>query len=199
MCNLPLFLVFALSLLPLAIAQAAPADLPETGQISCFATDGITTGTTPCGSGQDGDHKAGVAWPNPRFAVGGGAAVDCVTDTLTGLMWTRNADLLAAGGNGLRTWQTALDFANGLNLCGFNDWRLPNVNELKSLVNSELDNPVSVLNILGFSNVQPYLYWSSSSYARIPAFAWVVSLYNGSVSADAKTATNHVWPVRAGR
>ena len=71
--------------------------------------------------------QAGRAWPAARFAVQG----ECVTDRLTGLVWPRNADLPG----GLRNWQQALDFAGGLSLCGFDDWRLPNRKELWSLVN----------------------------------------------------------------
>jgi hypothetical protein len=52
--------------------MAGTVDLPETGQTTSYAT------------GDDGDLEMGVAWPSPRFTVSG----DCVTDNLTGLMWT---------------------------------------------------------------------------------------------------------------
>lgn len=41
------------------------------------------------GSGQDGETRAGRAWPTPRFAAGG----DVMSDRLTGLGWRRCADL----------------------------------------------------------------------------------------------------------
>ncbi len=109
-----------------------------------------------------------IAWPVPRFVVGTGATVACVTDNLTGLMWPAIANLAAAA----RTWQQALDDANALDLCGFTDWRLPNVSELESLVNGEVVNSATFLNSQGFTNVQVvggYYYWSSSNYAAIPA------------------------------
>ena len=196
MRNLHPILVLATSLLPFATVQAAPANLPETGQTTCYNAAG--TGTATCtGTGQDGELKAGVAWPAPRFVVGTGATADCVTDNLTGLMWTQNANLPA----GFRTWQQALDYANNLILCGFDDWRLPNVRELESLVNSEVGNQATFLNTQGFTGVQANGYWSSSSFAGNPAIAWFVGLSDGSVYASSKnvTVSYYVWPVRAGQ
>jgi len=41
--------------------------LPQTGQTTCYNTEG---NVIPCaGSGQDGDIRAGVPWPDPRFTV----------------------------------------------------------------------------------------------------------------------------------
>ena len=194
MCNLRLILGFTLAAsLPFATAQAAPADLPETGQTTCTDTAG---GVINCaGTGQDGDLKAGVAWPAPRFTPGAGATAACVTDNLTGLMWPANANLAAAS----RTWQQALDDANALNLCGFTDWRLPNRKELRSLINYSLGNNAGTLNTQGFSNVQADSYWSSSSYAGIPAEAWVVTMSNGHGDYEGKSFGYYVWPVRAGQ
>ena len=100
-------------------AFADKVQLPKTGQ------------TTKYAAGDDGDLRKGAAWPSPRFAVSG----DCVTDNLTGLMWAKNGNMP----NGTKTWQGALAYVASLNsrggLCGYTDWRLPNVNELESLVN----------------------------------------------------------------
>jgi hypothetical protein len=186
-----LILALATSLLPLATVHAAPANLPETGQAICYDTAGIVIA---CAStGQDGDLKAGVAWPAPRFVVGTGATAACVTDKLTGLMWVGAPSL------SFDTWANALTSANGLTLCGFSDWRLPNINELESLVNSEVVDQATSLNTQGFTGVQASYYWSSSSYAGSPANAWIVSMYDGFVYAVDKTLSYYVWPVRAGQ
>jgi hypothetical protein len=191
MRNYYLMLALATSLLPFATTQAAPADLPETGQVTCYNTAGTVIACA--GTGQDGDLRAGVAWPAPRFTVGAGATLDCVTDNLTGLMWVRSPSTTPD------TWANALTAANGLTLCGFSDWRLPNVNELESLVNSEVANPAAYLNAQGFSNVQAFYYWSSSSYAGSPANAWFVLLSGGYVFVGDKSNSYYVWPVRAGQ
>ena len=41
------------------------------------------------GSGQDAEWHSGLAWPDPRFV----ANSELVQDRLTGLFWTRNANI----------------------------------------------------------------------------------------------------------
>ena len=166
-------------------------NLPKTGQTTCYDAAGAVT---PCPTtGQDGELQKGVAWPSPRFTVDGTGL--CITDNLTGLMWVRTPDSTA------RIWATALTYANGLTLCGYSDWRLPNRKELRSLINYEQANSATWLNnpAQGFSNVQALIYWSSSTYANGPAFAWNVVVYDGHVGGSNKTLSYYVWPVRAGQ
>ena len=193
MRNLHLILVLATSLLPFATVQAAPADVPETGQTTCYIAAGAVTACT--GIGQDGDHMAGVAWPTPRFVVGTGVGTtdQCVTDSLTGLMWVRSPSITPA------TWANALTSANNLSLCGFSDWRLPNVNELESLVNREVTNQAAFLNDQFFDDVRAFNYWSSSSYVGSTSVAWIVFMGEGDVEIGLKTSNFYVWPVRAGQ
>lgn len=51
-----------------------------------------------------------------------------ITDHSTGLMWQK-----ADSGTGM-DWEAALEYAQGLALSGYEDWRLPNAKELQSLV-----------------------------------------------------------------
>jgi Protein of unknown function (DUF1566) len=176
---------------------AAPAPqvgviaLPETGQTTCADTAGTAT---PCAdTGQDGDLKAGVAWPSPRFVVGTGATAACVTDNLTGLMW------VGAPSVSVDTWANALTSANDLTLCGFSDWRLPNRKELRSLINYNLADSAAALNTQGFSNVQASYYWSSTSAAGSADSAWIVGMRLGNVLPDVKSGSSYLWPVRAGQ
>jgi len=167
--------------------------LPWTGQAKCYNESG---GEIPCvGTGQDGELQAGVDWPDPRFTVSG----DCVTDNLTGLMWAKDANLP----NGGRTWQGALDYVASMNagsgLCGYKDWRLPNVNELESLINSGEADTANWLNSQGFSNVQSSYYWSSTTCADGTDDAWVVYMWYGHVADFSKSYIYSVWPVRSGQ
>ena len=191
MRNLYLLLALGTGLLPFATAQAAPANLPETGQTTCYTAAGAVTACAT--TGQDGDLRAGVAWPSPRFTVGTGATAACVTDNLTGLMWMGVPNSIPD------TWANALTSANSLTLCGFSDWRLPNINELESLVNSEVNTQATFLNGQGFTGVKVGFYWSSSSYAGSAADAWIVFMSGGSVFTDGKSNSYYVWPVRAGQ
>lgn len=99
------------------------------------------------GTADDGELKAGAAWPSPRFTdEGGGVPVlgAVVLDRLTGLMWLRDANCIgsrysryARATSGAVPWNAAVDFVAGIYpLCdaGFRDWRLPNRRELRSLV-----------------------------------------------------------------
>ena len=169
--------------------------LPETGQTTCY--DAAFTAITCTGtSGQDGELRAGVAWPAPRFVVGTGAGTtdQCVTDSLTGLMWVRAPSATPD------TWANALTSANGLSLCGFSDWRLPNRKELRSLIDYGSANNAATLNTQGFNTVQAVSYWSSSSFAYSTGNAWVVNLLGGNVNVSGKLGlSNYVWPVRAGQ
>jgi Protein of unknown function (DUF1566) len=193
MSNLRLILLLATGLLPFATARAAPADLPQTGQTACTDAAGATIACA--NTGQDGDRRAGVAWPNPRFTADGTG--NCITDNLTGLMWVRNPDATT------RTWQQALEFTTGLAQCGSSDWRLPNVNELESLVNIGTANQATFLNGQGFSGVQAANYWSSSIWAGFGSgsvpLAWVVTMAGGGLGPIPRSASGFVLPVRAGQ
>jgi Protein of unknown function (DUF1566) len=175
-------------------AAPAPAGiiaLPKTGQTTC--SDAAGAAIACAGTGQDGELQTGVAEPSPRFVVGTGATLDCVTDNLTGLMWVKAPSAVIA------TWANALTAANDLMLCGFIDWRLPNVNELESLVNSEAANGAVFLNTQGFTGVQADYYWSSSSDAVLVDGAWFVDMRTGIVFVNPKSVSSYVWPVRAGQ
>jgi len=174
---------------PVRAGQNGTISLPKTGQ------------TTSYYPGDDGAMQAGIAWPSPRFIDNGDGTV---TDNLTGLMWTKDAGAPTVGScsGGTRTWQEGLDYIvclNGNNYLGHTDWRLPNINELASLVNAGQSNLATWLIGQGFSNVQSYIYWSSTTSANDANLAWFVGMYAGNVTnGGAKGDSTYVWPVRGG-
>jgi hypothetical protein len=167
-------------------AFAGTVQLPATGQTSSY------------GANDDGALRKGVAWPMQRFMdnVNG-----TVTDNLTGLIWLKNANCTEG------RWAAALNdvgnLANGQ--CGLTDgstagqWRLPNVKELESLMNSGESSVAAWLKTQGFNNVQSGYYWSSTTYAPSTSDAWYVSLSDGHTYWGNKVASYYVWPVRSGR
>ena len=186
--------------------SAYPAPVPKTGQTTCYNASGNTIDCS--GTGQDGDLKKGVAWPNPRFTDNNDGTV---TDNLTGLIWLKNAN----ANNGRMTWNAALDFANNLRSGNYGlsdgsqagDWRLPNRFELRSLLDLQYYDP-ALSNTAGteqwqegepFTNVQSFYYWSSTTNSNEPSYAWVVLLGYGSVEFDSKRDSDYVWPVRGGQ
>ena len=185
----------------LVIPPQVPISLPETGQTTCY--DSLGSVIACAGTGQDGDLQKGVAWPTPRFTDNGNSTV---IDNLTGLVWTKdgNAPGPAACAPGTtKTWQGALDYVTCLNsnsYLGYTDWRLPNVNELKSLVHAGQSDTSNWLNTQGFNNVQSVNYWSSTSFAYYSSYAWIVGMWNGGVYRNGKSANSYyVWPVRSGQ
>ena len=56
-------------------------------------------------------------------------------DHTTGLMWQHQSELE------LRDWTDALAHISTLELGGFDDWRMPNINELFSIVDISRRNP----------------------------------------------------------
>jgi hypothetical protein len=174
------------------VVTAPPARVLQTGQQTCWDTSG--TEIEDCtGTGQDGEFQAGVE----RSYTDNGDGT--IMDNATGLMWEK----LIADNNainsctGARTWDGAfLKIAelNAANFAGYSDWRLPNVNELQSLVvygKSPAIDPVfnNVINdsctLFHSTNPGPDqtdpLYWSSTTPELYPDHAWGVSFNFGTV------------------
>ena len=165
--------LLALMALPLA-SGAAPAPVPRTGQTVSYR------------SGDDGDLQPGVAWPSPRFKDHGNGTV---TDRLTGLMWSKNAFP-----DGVKTnWSGAVDYCTDSLLAGYDDWRLPSVVELMSL----LDYSQKTFLPSGHPFLTPQSeYWTSTSLSS-GSTAWRAQVTSGGQLISAGVASTFaVWPVR---
>lgn len=179
------------------------ASVRKTGQNTCYDATGETVSCTD--TGQDGDLLKGVAWPSPRFTDNNNGTV---TDNLTGLVWTRNADCYP----GMKSWQSALEYANTAadSVCGIADgssagtWRLPNIDELLSLVDREYSNP-ALSNAAGdgqwsagdvFTDISSGDYWSSTTYVTAKKQAWRLTINTGVSDTFDKISGCLVWLVR---
>jgi len=96
-----------------------------------------------------------------------------VTHTGTGLMWQQR-------GPGAYTWQEALSNCENLSLAGYDDWRLPNIHELQSLVDYGSYN--DAIDTLYFPT-GGYINLSSTTLANYST-PWVVFFANGGVYGD---------------
>jgi hypothetical protein len=116
-----------------------------------------------------------------------------VTDTATGLMWQQDEA-------GVMTWEAALTYCEDLVLpaAGHDDWRLPNRNELQSIVDYEKFNPA--IDKEKFPDVvSDAVYWSSTTYAPDSDGAWTVFLYEGFLLNWDKLNNCYVRAVRGGQ
>ena len=185
---------------PVRDGQPGVTNIPSSGQTACYDDSGAAIDCA--GTGQDGELRTGAAWPAPRFTEN---ADQTLTDMLTGLVWSKDGKTPgpAACNPGTRKdGQGAPDHVECLNANGYlgrSDWRLPNRNELASLVNHGQPNSAAWLNTQGFSNVQAGGYWSSSTYVTTPWNAWGVNMHDGAETSFARKHNINIWPVRGGQ
>jgi len=161
--------------------------LPVTGQDACYDARGACIDCA--GSGQDGAVQAGQPWPDPRFHV----MQEGVLDRLTGLGWQRCADLA----DGEVDWSRALSTIEALNaVSGQRIWRLPNINELETLVDCSRSRPALAITANCLERLGT-IYWSSTTSMYQPDWAWALYLDKGAVGVGHKgQAAFSVWAVR---
>lgn len=137
------------------------------------------------------------AFTMPLFAAFESSTVNgnvIVTDTETGLIWQKTYV-------SSKTWQGALSYCENLTYAGYSDWRVPNKNELASLVNYGKYDPAS-----DFPADMPAGYfWSSSTSVTYPSQAWLVTFTVGAIledsvyDGDKKSNATHDYYVRCVR
>ena len=66
---------------------------------------------------------------------------------------------------------------NSAELCGYNDWRMPDINELSSIVNLGRISPS--IDTDYFPNTTNNYYWSASPSASSSGYAWWIYFYDG--------------------
>lgn len=183
-----------------------PGAFPATGQTTCYDSAGTVIACP--GTGDDGDIQAGATLSYMDNGDG------TITDNNTGLMWEKKSDDGTIHDKGTsHTWANAFavhiaGLNAGAGFAGHTDWRLPNVKELQSIVNYENFNPsvspafhtgcIASCTVLTCSCTVSSFYWSSTTLAIGPSFAWGVNFDNGLVFNVGKTSSNFVRAVRGG-
>ena len=93
-------------------------------------------------------------------------------------------------------WQEAPAYCEDLEWGGFNDWRLPSVVELSSIVDNGVTSPS--IDDDAFPETVSSYFWSSSSYTPNASDAWRVNFHYGYVANGAKNYPYYVRCVRGG-
>ncbi len=158
--------------------------LPRTGQGDCFSVSGKLMDCS--GSGQDGETACGVTWPQPRFEP---HELGC-RDRLTDLIWhPRPGEFCLA-----TDWEEALHKVQALSTGSGTSWRLPNINELESLVDASRHTP-ALPGEHPFPSVQE-VYWSSTTSGFETDWAFALYMHKGAVGVGRKSHSGFaVWPV----
>ena len=145
------------------------------------------------------------AWADAPFTVNGNGTV---TDASTSLVWDQCPYGLTGVACDTGTvfygdWPTALTKAveaNAASYKGFTDWRVPNKNELKSIVKLDtytIDQPS--IDTSAFPGTPVDWFWTSTTFAPDPSGASIVNFTVGNNQALNKTDSAHVRLVRSGQ
>ena len=112
-----------------------------------------------------------------------------VTDEVTGLMWQQEIPEKM-------TWDEAVSYCEKLNLGGYTNWRLPTIQELKTLV--DYTSYIPAINITYFPNTASSFYWSSTIHAYNTNYTWGVSFHYGDDHYYGKNNSYYIRAVREG-
>jgi len=170
--------------------------------------------TASAKAGDDGDIQAGAPL---RYVDNGNGTI---TDLNTGLMWEKMCSEDPPGGtcpaehsvDMVYNWSDAFDVKvaslNTGSFAGYDDWRVPNVKELQSLVDFDVIDPavdaafssgcVDPCSVAACSCTAADGYWSSTLLATFPTYAWGVFFGIGTVDGVDGTDTLRVRAVRGG-
>lgn len=113
-----------------------------------------------------------------------------VTDHLTNLVWAKTP------APDSMTWENALVFAENFALAGQDDWRLPNIKELKSLSEAGIANPS--INTAFFPEIGIQKYWSGTTLQNQTTRAWHLDTRYGITTYTEKTGKLNLICVRGG-
>ena len=189
-----LALLFGLGLWATAVeAQNCAGTFPATGQTTSYSASTRTETGAPVLD--DGAVQAGGALSYQDNGDG------TITDPNTQLMWEKKSQdgglhdvsmTFPYASSTITTiwdWLARVNAEDGIGFAGYNDWRIPNVKELQSVVDygtfdpavdPAFNNGVSpACTVLTCSATASDSYWSSSALAKFPEKAWIVTFYLG--------------------
>ena len=148
--------------------------------------------TTVLVAGDDASYPSSA---QPSYTDNGDGTI---TDNRTGLMWAKDGNGAGCNTGNMGKWETAGFYCQNLILPAglYEDWRLPNVRELMSIVNYGAYSPS--INAGFFPNTKTSDYWSSTTYATSITSAWVVVFDIGITVSSSKTNNGYVRCVRGG-
>ncbi|HBI14411.1 MAG TPA: hypothetical protein DDY20_02655 [Desulfobulbaceae bacterium] len=136
--------------------------------------------------------RGGQTPPEKRFVDNQDGTV---TDTVTRLQWQQaTADPSGDGTPDAMTWEDALAYAENLSLAGHEDWRLPDFNELASVVDYSRYDPA--IDNKAFPRTARPPYWSSTTLEAWGETAWNMSFWSGGYDSQYKSYNLYMRAVR---
>jgi hypothetical protein len=121
-------------------------------------------------------------------------ADETVADVVTGLTWQRILPETYVGCTGTCTWDKAKAYCDALTLAGADNWRLPSMIELVSILDDNAVMPS--IDVATFPNTPSDNFWSASPNTGDSSQAWGVGFAAFQILARAKTDSLRVRCVR---
>lgn len=136
--------------------------LPDSGQVQSY--------TSTAGENSD----------NTRYTISYiDNGDDTVTDNLTYLMWQQSVDLQR------RSQANAMTYCNDLSLAEHNDWRLPNLLELKDTIHYGMYTPAIDSSYFN-TDENTYNYWTSDP-GQTSGHSWKINFSSGTTTEELNT------------
>ncbi|MGM0419265.1 MAG: DUF1566 domain-containing protein [Thermodesulfobacteriota bacterium] len=181
---------FSYMVWPVRNTKKYQLDFFNTGQINCYDDSGNIIDCRK--TGQDGEFYKDLKKKNiaDRFDE------DEITlkDKFTGLQWLKNGDLL----NKKLDYHEAvkcIEKINSENLHGFDDWRIPKIEEFDSIADMGKHSP-AIVKKDSFLNIKDY-YWSCSLSEFNKDYLWVFYTKDGYIGVGFKENRDfYLLPVR---
>lgn len=175
------------------IGQASPAELAQiVGSICGKPANGGLQSQLPILTAPAGGRFLKIGADGSQVLDAQDGEHVAVHDTRTGLTWSRRGF-----GSGRMNWKDADAACRALDLAGHQDWRLPTIQELLSIVDYERSEPAIDTS---FFDCESAWYWTSTPAAASPAdFVWFVYFGDGYSSWDYRGYGFLVRAVRPGQ
>lgn len=103
-----------------------------------------------------------------------------VTDLATGLTWQKSDD------DDKITQAEAHTYCQELDLAGSSDWRLPNIKELRSIVDTRVYEPATDISVFPDTKII-YFYWSSTTDESDSSKSWGIDFADGHTVSSSKS------------
>jgi hypothetical protein len=165
-------------------------DFFNTGQTNCYDDSGNIIDCRQ--TGQDGEFYKDLK--NKSISQRIFEDENTLKDNFTGLQWFKNGDLF----NQIFTYYEAEKYIEKINSekkYGFDDWRIPKIEEFDSIGDMGKNSPAIIKNDV-FFNIRDY-YWSSSSSEYNKEYSWVFYTKDGYIGVGYKKNKDfYLIPVR---
>jgi len=113
---------------------------------------------------------------------------EAVKDSVTGLVWEREPDYI------FDAWERSLSRCATKTVGGRQGWRAPSIDEIKTLVDPEQQDPSLPLGH-PFRNIKSGIYWTATAHPTDEIVAWQQSFFSGQSVTDQKSGTRRLWCV----